>query len=935
MTLPYQDRRRDSLSAMWLNDLQPAVISAEEVAQILQTDESKGLSNRVATERLHTLGHNELVVSEEEPIWRKYLEQFKNPLIVLLLCSAIVSLLMRQLDDAASITLAIVIVVTVGFIQEYRSEQTLEKLKKLVPPVATCIRDGREDVFEAKYLVPGDLVKLGTGDRVPADIRLLTSLDVCVDESSLTGETEPVSKHCDPIHSQTVHIGPSQMKNIVFMGTMISTGHGTGLVVATGEKTQFGQVFRMMSEEESPTTPLQNSMNTLGKQLSAYSFVVIVLIMIAGLLQGKEILSMFNIGVSLAVAAIPEGLPIVTTVTLALGVMRMAKRQAIVKKLPTVEALGCVNVICSDKTGTITCNQMTVTTVVTAAADRVKVSGMGYTTQGRCDVIDSQNCEGTLADLHAVAQICCLCNNANIGGEVLRGQPTEGALLTLAGKITPQDFNVKYPRKREIPFNHDTKSMSVICESLENPGTEVEFLKGALESVLARCSLYLHHGMVHPISGSNVVTQMLDACQELGQQGLRVIALARSGPGDEGSGSSDMVLVGLAAMQDPPRHRVPDSIQILANSGVRTLMLTGDAKETAIAIGKQIGLVQQSCPLDGRGVAVAGAEIDRLGEEDMRSLVKAASVFYRVTPRHKVRIVKALQWHGFIVAMTGDGVNDGVAVKSADVGISMGHTGSDVCKEASDVILLDDDFSTIMAAIEEGKSIFYNIRNFVQFQMSTSIAALSLITLSTLMDTPNPLNPMQILWINIIMDGPPAQSLGVEPADKEIMKKPPRNTKEAMLSRSLLLNIILSASIIVCGTLYVFKEMMEDGKMTARDTTMTFTCFVFFDMFNALSCRSPTKSVFSIGLLSNTAFCYAVLFSLLGQMLVIYAPPLQYIFQTEALALADIMFLVCITSSIFIFSESKKFTEAYLRNRNKKRFPIRRSESAKSLISLV
>jgi len=908
---------------MWLNDFQPALLSVQEVEQILQADHTTGLTSKQATDRHKTFGLNELLVGEEEPIWKKYLEQFKNPLIILLLCSAFVSLAMQQFDDAASITLAIVIVVTVGFVQEYRSEQTLEKLKKLVPPVCTCLRDGREEVFEAKNLTPGDVVLLATGDRVPADIRLVTTHDISIDESSLTGETEPVRKSTQPVPPSNSN-GPSHMVNTAFMGTMVSSGHGTGLVVATGEKTQFGQVFRMMSDEESPQTPLQNAMNLLGKQLSAYSFVVIALIMVAGLLQGKKMLVMFNIGVSLAVAAIPEGLPIVTTVTLALGVMRMAKRQAIVKKLPTVEALGCVNVICSDKTGTITCNEMTVTHIVTGCGDRVKVSGTGYNSVGRCEIIDSPNFEATQADLHTVAKISTLCNNAHISGEVLRGQPTEGALLSMAGKITSEDFKMNFSLVKEIPFSSDTKTMTVICQGTDTEEGTLEYMKGALEGVLSKCIFYLHHGQNKPLQGTSLPADMVRYAAELGDQGLRVLALAF------GEKSGSLVFAGLVGMQDPPRTRVPASISTLAESGVRTLMLTGDAKETALAIARQISLLPSSA--QARGSAISGTEIDRLSPTDLQSVVRSAAVFYRVTPKHKVRIVKALQANGAIVGMTGDGVNDGVAVKSADVGISMGKAGTDVCKEASDVILLDDDFSTILSAIEEGKSIFYNIRNFVRFQMSTSIAALSLITLSTLMDTPNPLNPMQILWINIIMDGPPAQSLGVEPADPDIMKKPPRNTKEAMLSKELLINIILSAAIIVCGTLYVFKEMMEDGQMTARDTTMTFTCFVFFDMFNALSCRSQTKSVFTIGWFSNPAFCLAVLFSLVGQLLVIYTPPLQYIFQTEPLKLTDLLFLVAVTSTIFVFSECKKFAESYLRKKRKK---VVRADSTKSLISLV
>jgi len=905
---------------MWLSNSHPAVVPVEEVENILKTDKVKGLSTRQAEERYTTFGYNELIAKEDEPVWKKYLDQFKNPLIILLLCSAIVSIGMKQFDDAASITLAIIIVVTVGFIQEYRSEKTLEKLKKLVPPVCVCVRDGRPESFEAKLLVPGDLVTMQTGDRIPADLRLVSCMEFAVDESSLTGELEPILKSSEVLPKKE-NMATNEMINQAFMGTMVVTGRATGLVVATGDKTQFGQVFQMMSDEVAPDTPLQNSMNLLGKQLSAYSLVVIGLIMLAGWYQGKQLLVMFNIGVSLAVAAIPEGLPIVTVVTLALGVMRMAGKQAIVKKLPTVEALGCVNVICTDKTGTVTCNQMTATNLVTGGGDRVQVTGSGYHPEGAAEILTSDDHTGTQKDLERMAECATLCNNASITCGQLLGQPTEGALLALAQKLSMKNFKEEGTKVKEIPFSSDNKVMEVIYQL---GSTNVSFVKGALEKVLVKCDTYLHHGKIVSLEGSPVPADSVRFCAELGGKGLRVLALAR------GVDGAKLTFLGLVAMQDPPRPGVPAAVRTLADSGVRTVMLTGDAKETAIAIADQIGLFGDQRPV--RSGAVAGEDLDRMGDADLQTVVRSVQVFYRVSPRHKVRIVAALQSHGLIVAMTGDGVNDGVAVKRADVGIAMGKCGTDVCKEAADVILLDDDFSTILSAIEEGKSIFINIRNFLRFQLSTSIAALSLISISTLMGTANPLNPMQILWINIIMDGPPAQSLGVEPADKELMKKPPRDTKVAMLSRDILVNIILSAAIIVCGTLYVFKEMMEDGKITNRDTTMTFTCFVFFDMFNALSCRSQTKSVFQLGLFSNKAFCLAVLFSLVGQMLVIYTPPLQYIFQTEALAATDLLFLVCLSSSVFIVSEVKKFAERQLVARRKK---VSRANSAKSLISLV
>nr|CAD7427490.1 unnamed protein product [Timema monikensis] len=785
----------DESPIMWLTTNESSTLGAEEVSARLRVDLRSGLGWREAELRRQLAGYNELTVREEEPTWKKYIEQFKNPLIMLLLASAFVSVCMKQFDDAVSITVAIIIVVTVAFIQEYRSEKSLEEL--------TNLRESQLETFLARNLVPGDIVHLNVGDRVPADIRLFEAIDLAIDESSFTGETEPASKLTSPVLKNNGH---TAKKNIVFMGTLVRCGNGKGIVVSTGEKSEFGEVFKMMQAEEAPKTPLQKSMDILGTQLSFYSFCIIGLIMVLGWIQGKPILDMFTIGVSLAVAAIPEGLPIVVTVTLALGVMRMAKQNAIVKKLPTVETLGCVNVICSDKTGTITKNEMTVTVIVTSD---------GY-----------------------LAEVGCVCNNAVINGEVLLGQPTEGALLACGMK-----------NKEEIYF-----------------------VKGALEKILQQCTKYLSNGSLHPLNSKKEQDYLAEA-YEIGRKGLRVVGMAR------GSSLQDLIYVGLVGICDPPRPNVRESIQTLMQSGVKVALVTGDAQETATAIASMVGLDTLHSQV------LSGDQIDTMTDHQLEQIVGNVSVFYRVTPRHKLCIVKAFQRNGSIVGMTGDGVNDGVALKKADIGIAMGKNGTDVCKEAADMILINDDFSTIIAAIEEGKGIFYNIRNFVRFQLSTSIAALSLIALATLMGIPNPLNAMQILWINIIMDGPPAQSLGVEPVDKDVIKQKPRNVKEPMITRSLIINVLLSAWIIICGTLWVFKKEMSDNIITPRDTTMTFTCFVFFDMFNALSCRSQTKSIFSIGLLSNRMFLLAVTLSVVGQLLVIYFPPLQMVFQTEALTL--------------------------------------------------
>ncbi|XP_075161580.1 secretory pathway calcium atpase isoform X2 [Haematobia irritans] len=884
---------------MLLTTAEASTFSASEVAGRLQVDVRSGLKWTEAKYRAKIIGQNELNVIDEEPTWKKYIEQFKNPLILLLLGSALVSVIMKQYDDAVSITIAIIIVVTVAFIQEYRSEKSLEELKKLVPPECHCLRESRLETFLARELVPGDVVHLNVGDRVPADIRLFEAIDLSIDESSFTGETEPSRKCTDMLLNSMGNKDHTNMKNIAFMGTLVRCGNGKGIVVSTGERSEFGEVFKMMQAEEAPKTPLQKSMDILGAQLSFYSFLIIGVIMLLGWLQGKPLTEMFNISVSLAVAAIPEGLPIVVTVTLALGVMRMAKRNAIVKKLPTVETLGCVNVICSDKTGTLTKNEMTVTVIITSDGYMADVTGAGYNDQGEIHIRNCNNVEMAKANITNLLEIGAVCNNAYIQNGTLLGQPTEGALIAAAMKNGMYATAENYVRMQEYPFSSEQKMMAVKCiHKYNNNKEEIYFAKGALDMLLPQCTKYKFGSQTMPLTKQNEAEFLAEA-YEIGRKGLRVLALAK------GKNLQDLVYCGLVGITDPPRPLVRESIELLMQSGVRVKMVTGDAQETAMAIASLIGIDTI------HHQTLSGQEIDQLNEHQLDKVCNNVSVFYRVTPRHKLSIVKSLQRTGNIVGMTGDGVNDGVALKKADIGIAMGKNGTDVCKEAADMILVNDDFHTIIAAIEEGKAIFYNIRNFVRFQLSTSIAALSLIALATLMGIANPLNAMQILWINIIMDGPPAQSLGVEPVDHDVLKQKPRNVKQPMITKSVIVNVLLSASIIILGTLWVFQREMVDGSLgkTKRDTTMTFTCFVFFDMFNALSCRSQTKSVFTIGLTSNRMFLMAVAFSIIGQMLVIYFPPLQMVFQTEALSAYDILFLLSLTSSVLIVQEIKKWFE--------------------------
>ncbi|KAI1499185.1 calcium-transporting P-type ATPase [Biscogniauxia marginata] len=993
-----------------------------ETAMRLQTSLTHGLTPAEALSRLQDFGPNEIPHEAPEPLWLRFLMQFREPLIILLLVSAFLSVFVGNMDDAVSITVAVTIVVTVGFVQEYRSEKSIEALNHLVPNHAHLVRSQSlksasstksqawppsggdlsdtdttpgsetpgEELMEATsskvmaaQLVPGDLVLFTTGDRIPADIRITKAADLTIDASNLTGENEPLrmtpdtkfrtlhspstsdsgalrnpspsalsppsydSRPKEDVHSQGVN-------NIAYMGTLVKSGHGQGIVFATGGETHFGTIATSVSGTESPRSPLQLNMDELGKQLSQISFGIIALISLVGLLQGKKILDIFTISISLAVAAIPEGLPIIVTVTLALGVHRMARHNSIVRKMPSVETLGSVNVVCSDKTGTLTMNHMTT----------AKMWYFG--TKEPLDVDSDDMVAEKPPDVAAlkILRIGNIANNARLTQRTKTvlpdaqskdfatysrwvGQPTDVAMLDLLDRFKEHDVRDSIgPRTAETPFSSERKWMGVVIGAQPgNSEKEYAYMKGSIDKVLDACDNYLTSEGREVHLDSSRRQEALQAAERMAEKGLRVLAFA-SGPvtkptrGRSGITSSTrsvtpvgqdesqspslhhneelyrgLTFAGLVGMSDPPRPGVSRAIRKLLRGGVKVIMITGDSATTALAIGNQLGM-QIATPREHSSNQVTvkpvltGDEVDAMTEDELAASMQTTTIFARTNPDHKMKIIRALQSRGDIVAMTGDGVNDAPALKKADIGISMGMYGTDVAKEASDMILTDDDFSTILRAIEEGKGIFNNIQNFITFQLSTSVASLALVFLCTCMGFKSPLNAMQILWINIIMDGPPAQSLGVERVDPDVMTRPPRSRSEPVLTRTLLMRVLSSAAIIMVGTMAVYThEMLSDGEVNRRDTTMTFTCFVLFDMFNALSCRSESKSIFrgEVGLFSNKLFNWAVSLSLAGQLLVIYFPWLQEVFQTEALGLFDLIRLVALASSVFWADEARKW----------------------------
>ncbi|CAD6581870.1 MAG: High affinity Ca2+/Mn2+ P-type ATPase-like protein [Tremellales sp. Tagirdzhanova-0007] len=900
----------------------------QDTLSALLAHPSEGLSNSSLSSLLARYGPNEFVLPPSEPLLLKFAKQvYENPLILLLIGSSAVSALLGQYDDAICVMIAVGIVLTVGFVQEQRSEKSLEALSRLVPHYCHLIRNGHSLTPLANALFPGDLVTFSVGDRVPADIRLIEAVSLEIDESALTGETRPARKNTEvcgrgegeDTHGEGGGKALGERHCMAFMGTLVRSGHGSGIVVGTGKDSEFGVIFSMMQAVEEKRTPLQLLMDDLAKRLSIFSFVIIGIIFIVGVLQKRDWLEMFTIGVSLAVAAIPEGLPIVTTVTLALGVLRMSKRKAIIKKLPSVEALGSVSVICSDKTGTLTKNEMTVTHMY-AVDDLVDLTPFLQNSRFSTQHPDHPNLAASSAILKA-AFIGNICNNAFRNESGLNvGQATEVALLNILPVLAQDDERKNFVRRSEIPFTSETKMMSVIGSF--NGGSDMIYLKGAVEAVIARCRYFYVSDSSTPALDVSTQKIILDRAMKISERGLRVIAMAYGFPsqpnGKPANGDdqpTNLVFAGFQAMMDPPRRGVAPAISALHGAGVQVVMITGDAEPTALAIARELGLkVSPSSAsaeaFSGVSSCMLGSQVDQLSERELMDRVPGVTVFARTTPRHKMAIVKAWQMRGAVVAMTGDGVNDSPALKMADIGISMGKSGTDVAKEAADVILVDDDFSSILPAVEEGKSIFYNIQNFLSFQLSTAVAALTLITLSTFLQLANPLNAMQILFINILMDGPPAQALGVDPVDKEIMRRPPRKKGAQILSRRLLIRVGFSAAMIVLGTLFIYAYEISDGSMSRRDQTMTFTCFVFLDLVSALQNRGLTCALFR-----NRMLFLTISISFICQLGLIYVPPLQHIFQTEALSARDLLTLLVLAASSMGAHEGRRWWERKINER--------------------
>lgn len=882
----------------------------EEVASELNTLIDKGITHEEAKKRLEKYGPNELKEEAKQSMLSKIMEQFKDFLIIILIIAAIISFAVGERIDAVVIIAIVIVNAALGIYQEGKAEKSLEALKKMAAPSAKVLRNGTVEIIPSSNIVPGDVVVLETGDIIPADLRLIESSNLKVEEASLTGESVPVEKDAHITFDKDVALG--DRVNMAYSSTIVSYGRGKGIVVGTGHDTEIGKIATMIQTIEDESTPLQKKLDQLGKVLGIVVIGVSIVVFGVGLFYGTGLLDMFMTSISLAVAAIPEGLAAIVTIVLALGMNRMVQRNAIVKKLLSVETLGTTTYICSDKTGTLTQNEMT---VVKAYTDNkiINVSGTGYEPKGKFTIGDEEISNPTESiNINTLLSIGILCSDAKLTktdeGYKILGDPTEGSLVTLAEKagIKQEEINSRFPRVAELPFDSDRKMMTTFHESFI-PGKVVSFTKGAPDILINKSSSIYLNGEIMPFT-DDLKKKVLDINSQFSREALRVLALAfrqyDSLP-DEITTESierDLIFVGLVGMIDPPREEAKEAIKKCKTAGIHTVMITGDYKDTAFAIAKQLGMAERE------DQAMMGQELDGLTDEQLREVVKEKRVYARVSPEHKVRIVEALKANGEIAAMTGDGVNDALALKKADIGISMGITGTDVAKNTADVILTDDNFASIVAAVEEGRIIYSNIKKFVFFLLSCNIGEVLIVFLSIILGYKVPLLAIQLLWLNLVTDSFPALALGMEKGDPEIMDIPPRDPNEPILDKEMVKALIvqsISISAAVLGSyIWGMKTYGTENLIYAR--TITFTTLITAELLRAYSSRSLTHSIFKIGVFSNKTMTLSTLVSFLLLLVVLYVPFLQPIFETYAVGLKEWGMIIVFSFIPLVISELYK-----------------------------
>ena len=891
-----------------------------------------GLSIAEAAARLATSGPNELIQFAKTSRLKIFLSQFLDALVIILIIAAAISAVLgllkvppdpAELYDAILIAIIVVLNALFGYVQEYRAEKSLEALRSLAAPKAHVIRGGEPTTVPAREVVPGDVVILSTGDKVPADLRLIETASLRVNEASLTGESMPVSKGTAPLPGNTFL---ADRRNTAYMGTLVDAGRGRGVVVATAMSTELGKIAGMVQQEEKTETPLQRQLARLGKQLGLMILGISAVVFVIGYIEDpNKIEELFLTAVSLAVAAIPEGLPAVVTISLALGVQRMVRQNALVRKLSAVEALGAATVICSDKTGTLTKGEMNVRAVF-AGGQEYEVEGEGFDPRGEILRGGAPVSLTAHPDLAMALRCGMLCNDATVrrkdSGSAVEGDATEIALIVagMRAGLTKESLETETPRVAEIAFSSERKKMSTIHAG--SGGGRTAFVKGAPERILAGCTRILLAGEPRPLD-DYTRNQILFRNQEMATRALRVLGLAYGELAPdievkEENVETDLVFLGLAGMMDAPRRDAIAAVKRAKRAGIRIVMITGDHKLTAMAVAREMGILEKG------DLALTGEDLDTLPPAKLQEEVERVRVYARVSPEHKMKIVDAWRARGHIVAMTGDGVNDAPALKRSDLGVAMGITGTDVAKESADIVLTDDNFASIIAAVEEGRGIYENIRKFVAYLLSANAGEVLIMFLATIILT-NPeylpfFEPVQLLWINLVTDGLPALALGVDPYPKDVMERPPRDPKENVLSRDVLFFIVIIAGILTVGTLGVFfLELVEHPGDIVRARGVAFTTIVFFELFLVFSIRSPRETLWKVGFLTNKKLIVAVVISAALQVAAIQIPFLEPVFDTRGgLDPLDWLQTIVVGLTAFLFVEVSKVVRRFVQERTRR-----------------
>ncbi len=882
----------------------------ESVVEAFQSETSMGLSAREAATRIERFGRNELTLKKGQGPLVRFLIQFKQALVIILLAAAAITVALEEYVDAVVIFGVVVVNAVIGFLQESKAIKAIEALAKSMTSDATVIRDGEKQRLPSDQLVPGDMVLLQSGDKVPADIRLIDVKELQIDESALTGESVPVHKNKAVLEANAT-IGDRH--NMAFSSTLVTYGSGRGIVVSTGDRTEIGRINRLLSDVDVLETPLTRKIHHFSKLLLYAILFLSGITFLVGLLRGQTFVEMFMASVALAVGAIPEGLPAAITITLAIGVSRMAKRDAIIRKLPAVETLGSVMVICSDKTGTLTQNQMTVQEVVSGGA-HYSITGVGYAPEG---TIDTEREKAGAPDNQALREIFTaglLCNDSKLvetdAGWKVEGDPTEGALVTAAMKAgyRPSELEKEMPRIDTIPFESERQYMATLHDRGEGR-QRVIYVKGSVESICVDCSLSLGPDGQPDVTDRDAVSGWVDA---MTGKGLRVLAFARKEvPADTSKIThadieEGLEFLGLQGMIDPPRPEAIKSVAVCQAAGIRVKMITGDHAGTAAAIARQMGLCGDSCSYHTREV-LTGKEIAELEDDQLPETADATAVFARVSPEQKLRLVEALQVKDYVVAMTGDGVNDAPALRQADIGVAMGITGTEVSKESADMVLTDDNFATIEAAVEEGRGVFDNLTKFITWTLPTNGGEGLVILIAVLLGTRLPILPLQILWINMTTALLLGLMLAFEPKETGIMQRPPREPSTPILTGTLISRILLVSLLLVIGAFGLFKlELVLQGNNEALARTVAVNIFVFGEILYLFNCRSITHPFWKLGIWSNKPFWVGIVIMVLLQLLFTYFPPLNRVFQSAPLGLMEWIFILLNSFVIFIVVEIEK-----------------------------